>query len=181
MNAPNENRSIEKEARPVSTPPNPPLTMEAWVAFLGAHARVVPQVDKDLKSAFGISLTWFDVLYQLSLIPERRLRMQELADALLLSKSGLTRLVDRIEKEGLVARQVVPGDRRSLYVALTPAGKDLVEKARPFVRGSVEMHFTSGLTDEELTVLRDALARVGRAGAEAGAGQNENGRRPNGG
>ena len=83
----------------MSTPPNPPLTMEAWVAFLGAHARVVPQVDKDLKSAFGISLTWFDVLYQLSLIPERRLRMQELADALLLSKSGLTRLVDRIERK----------------------------------------------------------------------------------
>lgn len=138
----------------------PPLFLQAWVAFLGAHAHLVPQVDGELKSACGISLTWFDVLQQLSLTPEQRLRMQELAEALLLSKSGLTRLIDRIEAEGLVARTAVPGDRRSLYVALTPAGESLVERARPVVRASVEAHFGKKLSEEELTVLRNALTRV---------------------
>src|SRR5690606_27475761 len=130
--------------------------------LLGAHAHLVPQVDGELKSACGISLTWFDVLHQLSRAPDQRLRMQELADALLLSKSGLTRLIDRIEGEGLVARTAVPGDRRSLYVTLTPTGESLVEKARPVVRDSVEAHFGEKLSEEELTVLRDALARVAR-------------------
>lgn len=140
-----------------------PLVIEAWLVFLGAHARVVPRVDKDLRRECGISFTWFDVLQQLSIVPEQRLRMQELADALLLSKSGLTRLVDRIESEGLVAREAVPGDRRSLFVTLTPAGRSLVEKARITVRDSVQAHFGAVMSDEELTVIRDALDRVGRS------------------
>lgn len=144
----------------VPSSPTPPLVIQTWVAFLRAHARIVPQVDHNLKSSCRISLTWFDVLQQLSLAPDQRLRMQELADALLLSKSGLTRLVDRIEKEGLVAREAVPGDRRSLYVTLTQAGHDLVEKARPVVRKSVESHFGSKLSDNELSVLKDAMIRI---------------------
>jgi len=144
-------------------PTTPPLSLEAWIAFLGAHARAVPRVDSDLKSACGIPLTWFDVLQQLSMVPEQRLKMQELADALLLSKSGLTRLIDRIEGEGFVARTAVPGDRRSLYVALTPTGRDLVQKARPVVRESVATHFAGTMSDEELTVLRDVLSRVSKS------------------
>lgn len=152
----------------VTKTPTAPLFIQTWVAFLAAHARVVPLVDKDLKSACGISLTWFDVLQQLSIVPGQRLRMQELADALLLSKSGLTRLIDRIENEGLVARQSVPGDRRSLYVVLTPSGQSLVRKARVAVRESVASHFGSKLSDEELEMLRDALTRVGEGGSGEG-------------
>src|SRR5262249_57520857 len=95
--------------------------MQAWVALLTAHTRVVSAVSRDLEAACGISLAWFDVLFQLSVAPDCRRRMHELARALLLSKSGLTRLVDRIEEAGLVARASVHGDRRSLYVELTPA------------------------------------------------------------
>lgn len=154
---------LEREREPIDPElRNPPLFLQAWVVLLGAHAHLVPKVDGELKAACGISLTWFDVLQQLSRVPDQRLRMQELADALLLSKSGLTRLIDRIEGEGLVTRTAVPGDRRSLFVALTPAGKSLVEKARPVVRASVEAHFGNKLSGEELTVLRDALARVAR-------------------
>ena len=145
---------------------DPPLFLEAWVAFLTAHARVVPRVSQELEAACGISLAWFDVLHQLSLAPESRRRMHELADAVLLSKSGLTRLVDRIEDAGLVARAAVPGDRRSLHVQLTPAGLALVERARGVVQQRVAAHFGLHLSDADLTTLRDSLARVARAERE---------------
>lgn len=148
-------------------PADPPLFMEAWVAFLTAHARVVAEVSKELEDACGISLVWFDVLFQLSVAPEGRRRMHELARALLLSKSGLTRLVDRIESAGLVARAAVPGDRRSLHVELTPAGRRLQDKARPIVQGSVADRFGRYLGDGELATLRDALDRVARASCVA--------------
>lgn len=144
-----------------------PLFMQAWVAFLTAHARVVSEVSRALEAACGISLAWFDVLFQLSVVPQSRRRMHELARALLLSKSGLTRLVDRIEEAGLVARASVPGDRRSLYVQLTPAGRRLQDQARPIVQQIVADHFGRHLSDEDLATLRDALARVARASRAA--------------
>jgi DNA-binding MarR family transcriptional regulator len=144
---------------------DPPLFLQAWVAFLTAHALVVPRVSQELEAACGISLAWFDVLHQLALAPEGRRRMHELADAVLLSKSGLTRLVDRMEEAGLVTRAAVPGDRRSLHVQLTPAGRRLVGKARRVVRQIVAEHFGEHLSEAELATLRDSLARVARASA----------------
>ena len=137
--------------------------MQAWVAFLTAHARMVPQVSEALEAACGIPLTWFDVLHQLRRSPGGRRRMHELAAAVLLSKSGLTRLVDRIEEAGLVTRAAVPGDRRSLHVELTPAGRRLALEARGVVRRLVEERFAAHLTDDELATLRDALGRVAHA------------------
>jgi DNA-binding MarR family transcriptional regulator len=93
--------------------------------------------------------------------------MIDLARAVLLSKSGLTRLVDNIEEAGLVRRAVIPGDRRSLHVQLTPAGRRLIKRAIPVVRGSVEEQFGRHLTDTELAVVRDSLNRfvdLGRPG-----------------
>ncbi len=147
----------------------PTLFLEAWVAFLGAYSRVVPWVSHELEAACGISLAWFDVLFQLSLAPEGRLRMYELANAVLISKSGLTRLVDRMEQAGLVARAAIPGDRRSLHVHLTPAGHRLVGKARRVVRQSVADHFGRHLSETEQATLRDSLTRVTRASAASGA------------
>jgi DNA-binding MarR family transcriptional regulator len=141
----------------------PPLFLQAWVAFLTAYARVVPRVSQELEAACGVSLAWYDVLFQLSLAPEHRRRMHELADAVLLSKSGLTRLVDRMEEGGLVARAPVAGDRRSLHVELTPDGRESVGKARQVVRRLAAEHFGQGLSDEELSTLRDALTRIARA------------------
>jgi DNA-binding MarR family transcriptional regulator len=146
---------------------DPPLVMQAWLVFLTAHTRAVADVSRDLEAVCGISLAWFDVLFQLSVAPESRRRMHELARALLLSKSGLTHLVDRIEEAGFVARAVIPGDRRSLHVQLTPAGRRLHDKARPVVQRSVAEHFGRHLGDKELVSLRDALARVAGAGRSA--------------
>ncbi|MGI8549373.1 MAG: MarR family winged helix-turn-helix transcriptional regulator [Dehalococcoidia bacterium] len=144
----------------MSKPADPSLLLEAWLAFLRAHSRVVPRVSQELEIACEISLAWFDVLQQLSLAPECRRRMTDLADAVLLSKSGLTRLVDRIEAAGLVNRAAVPGNRRSLYVQLTPEGRRLVAKARPAVQRSVADHFGRQLSEAELATLRDSLARL---------------------
>lgn len=144
-------------------PETVPLFMEAWVTFLGAHSRAVGRVSEDLEAACGISLSWFDVLFQLSVAPQRRLRMQELARAVLLSKSGLTRLVDRMEEAGLLARMAIPGNRRSVRVQLAPAGRRLQRKARLVVRRSVEQHFAAQLRHDELATLRSALARVAPA------------------
>lgn len=139
---------------------DPPLFLQAWLAFLTAHARVVPRVSQQLEAACGISLAWFDVLFQLSRAPGGRRRMHELADAVLLSKSGLTRLMDRMAEAGLVTRSAVPGDRRSLHAQLTPAGRQLVGRARPAVQRIVADQFGRHLTDAELTILRDAFANV---------------------
>lgn len=142
---------------------DPPPFMEAWVALLTVHARTIPLVSDALEAACGISLGWFDVLHQLSVAPGERRRMHDLADAVLLSRSGLTRLVDRIEAAGLVERAAVPGDRRSFHVHLTPAGSRLVRKARPIIRRLVAEHFARHLQDSEITTLRDALSRVAGA------------------
>ncbi len=88
----------------------------AWGAFLAAHAALEPILNRELEVACGLPLRWFDVLTQLNMTPRKRLSMTELADAVLLSKSGLTRLVDRIEEAGLVQRAAAPGDRRSLLM-----------------------------------------------------------------
>ena len=141
-------------------PPSKETFLGAWLAFLKAHSRVVPQVGQDLMGSCGISLTWYDVLFQLDAEPGHRLRMHELADAIVLSKSGLTRVVDRMEQAGLVAREAVAGDRRSSCVVVTPAGRALVSKARPIVKRSVWAHFGSHLSEAELVHVRDALRRL---------------------
>jgi DNA-binding MarR family transcriptional regulator len=105
-------------------------------------------------------MVWYDVLLQLTFAPRERRRMGDLARALLLSKSGLTRLVDKIEEAGLVRRSAIPGDRRSVHIQLTPAGRRLIKRAIPVVRRSVDMHFGQQLTQTELAVIRDSLNRV---------------------
>ena len=137
-----------------------PLFMKAWLAFLRAHSRLVGGVSRELEAACGIPLAWFDVLFQLSVAPEGRLRMLDLADAVLLSKSGLTRLLDRMEEADLIVRTAVPGDRRSLHAALTPAGRKLQRRARAVVRRAVERQFARPLSQAEQAVLRDALGRL---------------------
>lgn len=137
-----------------------PASLQAWRALLTAHLRLTGRIGRELETACGISLPWYDVLFQLSVAPEGRLRMSELAEAVLLSPSGLTRLVDRIEAGGLVARSAVAGDRRSVHIQLTPQGRRLVERARRVVRESVARHVGAVLPDRELLSVRDALLRL---------------------
>lgn len=146
---------------PVAQTPEPlsDQQFEAWKAFIRAQSQVLKVLSDELEAEQGIPLTFFDVLAQLSQAGGR-LRMSELADAVLLSRSGVTRVVDRMVRTGLVRREQCPEDRRSLYAALTPKGTRALEQALPVhVRGIAD-HFGRHLSDEEAKTMAAALGRM---------------------
>jgi len=134
--------------------------MAAWRGFIGAHARVLANLARELQAEESLPLTWYDVLVQLSEADGRRLRMQELADRVLLSQSGLTRLVDRMEEAGLVERMRCPEDGRGLNAQLTEAGLATLRRTYPTHLRGVRTWFSDLLTDEEAATLARALARI---------------------
>ena len=140
--------------------------MGAWRAFLTAHARVGEVLERELEAECGLPLTWYDVLVQLSEAPSQRLRMHDLAHAVLLSRAGLTRLVDRMTAAGLVERVACEEDRRGVFVALTPAGVKRLRAAAPAHLRGVATHFTGHLSEAEADTLRATLMRIATA-AEA--------------
>ena len=141
--------------------------IETWRLFLTAHARVTDALESELQDAGLIPLTWYDVLVQLT-EAGGSLRMQDLARSVLLSKSGLTRLVDRMEREGLVRREQCPSDRRGMLASATPAGITALRKAAPVHLEGVALHFLDLLTSAESAAIKSAFAKITRAlGAES--------------
>jgi len=136
------------------------IWMAAWRSFLVAHARVTDVLAAELEAERDLPLTWYDVLVQLSEAQENRLRMQELANAVLLSKSGLTRLVDRMVAAGLVTREPCVDDRRGTYVCLAPAGRARLDDASPVHLRGIAEHFTDHLSRDEANTLHSLLDRV---------------------
>ncbi|MDQ3402364.1 MAG: MarR family transcriptional regulator [Actinomycetota bacterium] len=134
--------------------------LRAWRTFLRAHASVVRSLETELVAEQGLSLGAYDVLVQLAEAPARRLRMAELADALLLSRSGVTRLVDRLERSGLVARERVAGDGRGVIASLTDRGFDILRTASHTHLAGVSRHFVSRLHAVQLRALGDLCARL---------------------
>ena len=134
--------------------------LATWRTFLRAHARVVRELERELQADQGMALTDYDVLVQLAAADERRLRMSELADRLLLSRSGATRLIDRLVAEGLVERVVCESDRRGQWASLTDAGRDRLRRASPTHLSGVERHFLDRFSPEELPALEGMLERV---------------------
>jgi DNA-binding MarR family transcriptional regulator len=126
-----------------------PDELAAWRGFLQTHARLVRQLDDELRAEHGMPLTTYDVLVQLELAPERAMRMSELAEAVLLSRSGLTRLVDRLEREGLLERRECPDDARGSLAALTDAGAKRLAEARPTHLAGVRRLFLEPLGEPE--------------------------------
>ena len=148
---------------PGGLPPVPevaPAQLAAWRTFLEAYSRTLDVLSRELRDEEGLPLTWYDVLVQLSEATDNRLRMQELADAVLLSKSGLTRLIDRMEGEGLVTRYACPVDRRGTFAELTDAGRRRLRETAPTHLRGVQEHFARFLDDEEAAQLQRLLARV---------------------
>lgn len=137
--------------------------MAAWRSFLTAHARVTELLEAELQAEKQLSLAWYDVLVQLQEIPDHRLRMTELASKVLLSKSGLTRLVDRMCEAGLVERSFDETDRRGRWVSLKDAGLERLRGAAPVHLRGIGEHFTSRLTGEEAGVISAAFNRVADA------------------
>jgi DNA-binding MarR family transcriptional regulator len=136
-----------------------PSRFNAWHGFLVAHAALEPILNRELEAACGLPLRWFDVLTQLHMTPHKRLSMTELASAVLLSKSGLTRLVDRIEEAGLVQRAAAPGARRSLLIVLTPSGEKTLKRAAPIPEDGIRRHSPAHIRHNEPAAVAPALAR----------------------
>ena len=137
-----------------------------WRVFLETAMALIDIVDHELQSAQGLSLRWYDVLVNLEEASEQDdsggLPMNKLAARILSSKSGLTRVVDRMEEAGLLRRERPPDDRRVVRVLITPKGIETLQAAREVHHLSIHQHFTEHLRDRDLTAVANALEKVHR-------------------
>lgn len=130
--------------------------LNAWRGMLRVHSGLVNRLDAELEREHGLPLSSYEVLLKLAEAPEHSLRMGQLADHLFLSRSGLTRLIDRLVKAGLVERTRCGSDRRGSYAKLTAEGLERFEEARPTHLNGVREHFLSKLGSDDL----DELAAI---------------------
>jgi DNA-binding MarR family transcriptional regulator len=140
--------------------------LAAWRAFLKAHAVVIDNIDHDLVSAERLPLSSYDVLIELYETPERRLRMYELAERVVLSRSGLTRLVDRLEAEGFLTRDRSGTDRRGAYAVITEQGIAALRRTWPVYARGISEYFAQWLTLEQAALLQDAFESILQANAQ---------------
>jgi DNA-binding MarR family transcriptional regulator len=143
-----------------ATPRFSDLELDAWRGFLRAHATLVRELDEELTERHGLPLSSYDVLVQLEEAPEGRLRMSHLADAVLLSRSGLSRLVTRLEKQGLLEREECPSDARGAFAVITGKGREKLAEARATHRAGVRERFLDKLGERELRQLQRTWSRL---------------------
>jgi DNA-binding MarR family transcriptional regulator len=145
---------------PVQEPELDEVELAAWRGLMRVHAALVKELDAELEGRHGLPLTSYEVLRSLRRAPGGKLRMAELAEHVLLSRSGMTRLIDRLEREGMVCRSTCDRDGRGCFAVLTDEGREAVDRARSthlaVVRSRLLRHFSS----EELRELGTLLARV---------------------
>ena len=134
--------------------------LRAWRGMLRVHATLTKALDAELEAAHGLPLSSYEVLMHLADADGQRMRMSDLADMVILSRSGLTRLVDRLEREGLIARESCPSDARGSYATLTPAGRRKLDAARTTHLAGVRSQFLQHFSVEELEVLGAAWDRL---------------------
>jgi DNA-binding MarR family transcriptional regulator len=134
--------------------------LAAWRLLLEAHASVTDLLEREMVADRGLPLNRYDVLLNLAEAPGGRLRMQELSESVLLSKSGLSRLVDRMVEAGLVRRERCEADRRGWYAVLTDQGRSALRRAAPTHLRGIQEHFAGHLDAEEVRVFAVALGRV---------------------
>jgi len=139
-----------------------PAELRAWAAFLDAQAALLRQLESELVEKEDMTLAEFDVLIQLGVAPDRRLRMTELSERVRLSRSGLTRLVDRLVQAGLVKRGKCADDRRGTFAILTAVGGSRLRRARPVHLRGVREHFGKRLSAAQLSAVAEALEPLGR-------------------
>lgn len=161
---------------PISDPVDRPLTardprLAPWRAFLLAHARVSRRLDEELRLEHDLSIAEYDTLLTLALAPGRRMRMGPLAERVILSKSGVTRLIDRLVSDELVERSACLADARGAEAVLTERGMARLRQASPTHLRGIDEHFLSLLEDPDLAVIERCMSTVARqAGSEADDG-----------
>lgn len=133
---------------------------DLWAALMHGQALLADAVSDRLEAEAGIPLAWHEVLARLADAPDGALRMQELADSVWISKSGLTRLCDRIEEAGYLSRASCPTDRRGTFAVITDAGRAKVRDAAPIFARASEDLFLQHLSGRERDVLRSAMRKV---------------------
>ena len=136
---------------------------EAFRSLLTAHSRLLDRMDRELARAGSVPLAWYDVLVTLEHQEHGAPRMSELAERMLLSRSGLTRLVDRLEEQGLVERRQCPSDRRGQHAVVTSRGLQARKEAWPLYSRLIQELFGAQMTDEDAEVVRQALDQVSKA------------------
>lgn len=133
---------------------------EAWIAITQTHAAVTGRLQETLTAAELPPLAWFEVLATLDRAPEQRMKMGDLAEALVITRGGLTKLVDRLIKAGLLERTFCKTDRRVSYATLLPAGVELLGEMRPLVRAELASAFSANLSVAQAEQLRAMLEQV---------------------
>ncbi len=139
-----------------------PDELRAWRAFLDAQATVLRRLEADLIAADGMTLAEFDVLIQLRLAADHQLRMTDLSERVRLSPSGMTRLVDRLAKTGLVKRGRCASDRRGTWAILTAAGRERIDRVTPIHLRGVRDYFARGMSPTQMRQLATVLEGVAR-------------------
>ena len=137
-----------------------PADLAAWRGFLRVHSALIRELDTELETGHGLPLSSYEVLIALEAAPGQRLRMAELADRVLLSRSGMTRLVDRLQKQGLIDRERCEMDARGSFASLTGKGRTLLAQARPAHLAGVRERFLRHLSDEEKAALAEVWERL---------------------
>jgi len=133
---------------------------DAWGALARTHAAVTGRLQESLAAADFPPLPWYEVLAAVAEAPEQRMKMGDLAEALVITRGGLTKLVDRLVKAGLLERTFCETDRRVSYATLCAAGSELLEEMRPVVVAELKASFASRLSAAEADALRETLERV---------------------
>ena len=136
-----------------------PERLRCWRLYFQSALALTDVLDAELEHQAGLPLRWYDVLVQLEDSPQG-IPMSELAGRILHSKSGFTRLVDKMEQAGLVRRVRPEHDRRSILIMLTEQGAQTMHHARRYHRDGIERHFSQHLTDNEIKTLTRALEKV---------------------
>src|SRR5436190_9838105 len=150
-------KGLSQRESTLSSPP--PERLRAWRLYFESALALVDVLDNELERDAGIPLRWYDVLVHLEETPEG-LRMNELAERILYSKSGFTRVVDRMEEAALVRRVRPDNDRRSILVVLTDEGRAKIDHARSHHRRAIEQHFSRHLTEADIKALTRALDKL---------------------
>jgi len=138
-----------------------------WRLFLTVHTHLVERVEKDFKQAELPPFEWYDVLLALKQAPNQRLRLSELAEVLLVNRTNVTRLADRLEKANLIQREACLGDRRGAFAVLTEAGLAMQQTMWKVYSQSILEYFARHLEEEEVKVMTIALQRILEAQTES--------------